>query len=261
MKNTKRVLLFLILAFTVQINFAQSKSDDPTFVLIHGAWHGGWCWKDVKENLIKENFATYTPSLSGMGENRHNLNDSISLKTHILDIISLIVMEDLENVVLVGHSYAGSVITGVADSIPERLNKLIFLDAMLVHDGESPITSEPRSEQLKKKKIFDKKEHFDPISSTYFGVSDIEKVEWVNARLTPQPYMTFGQPLQLQHAFGNGLPMVYIACKNPQLSVLKDRSDKLKNEPGWKYLTLNTGHDAMITMPNELSVMLMELAK
>ncbi|MHA7944889.1 alpha/beta hydrolase [Formosa sp. 3Alg 14/1] len=261
MKNTKKILLFLILTFAVQISSAQVKTEKPTFVLVHGAWHGGWCWKDVKDNLIEEKFTTYTPSLSGMGEHKHNLNDSISLRTHILDIINLIVLEDLQDVVLVGHSYAGSVITGVADSIPERLNKLIYLDAMLVHNGESPITSEPRAEQLKKKKIFDKNKHFDPISSTYFGVSDSLQVKWVNERLTAQPYMTFGQQLNLKHNFGNNLPMVYIACTNPQLLVLKDRSDKLKNNPQWTYLTLNTGHDAMITMPDELSEMLVKLAK
>ncbi|MGS2739163.1 alpha/beta hydrolase [Sinomicrobium sp. M5D2P17] len=259
MKN--KTFLILILIFSMQTLFAQLKNDKPTFVLVHGAWHGGWCWKNVKKNLVDKDYATYTPSLSGMGEHKHNLNDSISLKTHILDIINLILMEDLENVILVGHSYAGSVITGVADSIPERLNKLIYLDAMLVHDGESPITSEPESEQLKKRKIFKKKVHFQPISSTYFGISDTTQIVWVNKRLTPQPYMTFGQPLKLKHNFGNGVPMIYIACTNPQLSVLKDRSDKLKNDPAWNYLTLNTGHDAMITMPNELSLMLMELTE
>ncbi|MBL3659056.1 alpha/beta fold hydrolase [Fulvivirga sediminis] len=261
MKNTKRILLILILNFIFLASFAQLKSNKKNFVLVHGAWHGGWCWKEVKDNLIKQNFNTYTPSLSGMAEHKHNLNDSISLQTHILDIINLIIMEDLQDVVLVGHSYAGAVITGVADSIPERLSKLIYLDAMLVHNGESPITSEPNAEQLKKIKTFRNKEHFDPISSSYFGVSDRTQMKWVNERLTPQPYMTFGQILELDHEFGNGIPLVYIACINPQLSVLKNRSDKLKNEKSWTYLTLNTGHDAMITQPNELSAMLIELAE
>src|SRR5690606_7865529 len=220
MKVTNYLILLVLVAFSIN-TYAQNKDDKPTFILVHGAWHGGWAWKEVKANLSKENYTVYTPTLSGLGEHKHNLNDSISLKTHILDIINLILMEDLHNVALVGHSYAGAVITGVADSIPDRLNQLIYLDAMLVHDGESPITSEPIAEQHKKKKTLDKKQHFQPISSRYFGITDSIQIKWVDERLTPQPYKTFGQILQLKNEFGNGLPLVYIACTNPQLEVLK----------------------------------------
>jgi len=260
MKVTNYLILLVLVAFSIN-TYAQNKDDKPTFVLVHGAWHGGWAWKEVKANLSKENYTVYTPTLSGLGEHKHNLNDSISLKTHILDIINLILMEDLHNVALVGHSYAGAVITGVADSIPKRLNQLIYLDAMLVHDGESPITSEPLDEQLKKKKILGKKKHFQPISSRYFGITDSVQVKWVDERLTPQPYQTFGQTLHLNNDFGNGVPLVYIACVKPQLEVLKPRSDKLQNDSSWEYLTLHTGHDAMITMPDELTQMLLDLVQ
>lgn len=261
MKVTNYLILLLILALFSQNGYSQTETDKPSFVLVHGAWHGGWAWKNVKDNLSEKNYNVYTPTLSGLGEHQHNLNDSISLNTHILDIINLILMEDLHNVALVGHSYAGAVITGVADSIPERLNQLIYLDAMLVHNGESPITSEPMAEQLKKKKTLDKKQHFQPISSRYYGITDSTQVKRVDERLTPQPYRTFGQILKLNNDFGNGLPLVYIACINPQLEVLKPRSDKLKNNPSWKYLTLNTGHDAMITMPKELTELLLDLVE
>lgn len=261
MKVTNYLFLLLLLVVFSNSAYAQSKSDKPTLVLVHGAWHGGWAWKEVKTTLSKKNYNVYTPTLSGLGQYNHNLNDHISLKTHILDIINLIIMEDLHNVALVGHSYAGAVITGVADSIPKRLNQLIYLDAMLVHNGESPMSSEPLDEQLKKKKTFDKKQHFQPISSRYFGITDSIQVKWVDQRLTPQPYNTFGEILHLNNDFGNGLPMTYIACINPQLEVLKPRSDKLHNDPKWKYLTLDTGHDAMITTPKKLSLMLLDLVE
>jgi len=259
MKVTNYLILLIVLVAFSKNAYAQKTEDKPTLVLVHGAWHGGWAWKEVKANLSKENYTVYTPTLSGLGEHKHNLNDSITLKTHILDIINLIQIEDLNNVALVGHSYAGAVITGVADSIPQRLNQLIYLDAMLVYNGESPITSEPMDEQLKKKKTLEKKQHFQPITSRYFGITDSAQVKWVDERLTPQPYQSFGQTLHLKNDFGNGLPMAYIACTNPQLEVLKPRSDKLKDNPSWKYLTLPTGHDAMITMPNELTQMLLDL--
>lgn len=261
MKVTNYLILLLILTMFSQNGFSQTKTNKPTFVLVHGAWHGGWAWKNVKVNLLEKNYNVYTPTLSGLGEHQHNLNDSISLKTHILDIINLILMEDLHNVALVGHSYAGAVITAVADSIPDRLNQLIYLDAMLVHDGESPITSEPMAEQHKKKKTLAKKQHFQPISSRYFGITDSTQIKWVDERLTSQPYRTFGQILKLNNEFGNGIPLVYIACTNPQLEVLKPRSDKLKDDPKWKYFTLNTGHDAMIIMPKELTKLLLDIVE
>lgn len=257
----KKSVLFIVMFFLLRIGLAQPDPGKPTFVLVHGAWHGGWSWKFVRETLETNGYTTYTPSLSGLAEHKHQLDDRIDLQTHILDIIHLIEMEDLNNVVLVGHSYAGTVITGVADSIPERLAKLVYLDAMLVFDGESPISSEPEWEQARKRPIFERKEHFPPISPTFFGVTEPAQVDWVAERLTPQPYMSFGQVLHLKHPFGNGVPKAYIACTNPQLEVLKIRSDRLKDDPDWTYLTLDSGHDAMITVPDELAHLLIDLAK
>lgn len=118
-------VLFLVRPSLVD---AQSNAEPPVFVLVHGAWHGGWCWQDVSRQMTAKGYRVYTPTLSGLGERKNVVNESINLDTHISDIINLIEMEDLHNVVLIGHSYAGAVIAGVADSIPARLNKLVFLD-------------------------------------------------------------------------------------------------------------------------------------
>lgn len=257
----KKTILLIVLFLVVHMGQAQFASEKPTFVLVHGAWHGGWSWKFVKEKLERHGYTVYTPSLSGLAEHKHLLNDNITLQTHILDIINLIEMEDLHNVVLVGHSYAGAVITGVADSISERLSKLIYLDAVLVYNGESPMTAEPEWEQARKRPVVERREHFQPVAPRFFGVTDSTLVDWVTEHLTPQPYMTFAQPLHLKNPLGNGLPKVYIACINPQLEVLKARSDLLKNDPSWTYLTLNTGHDAMITAPDELTALLIRLTQ
>ena len=101
-----------------------------TFVLVHGAWYGGWCWKKVTSRLTSAGHTVYTPTLTGLGERRHLVNEGIDLDTHIQDIVSMIEFEDLNDIILVGHSYAGFVISGVADKIPGRIRKIVYLDAM-----------------------------------------------------------------------------------------------------------------------------------
>ena len=107
-----------------------------TFVLVHGAWHGGWCWRFVRDLLEKSGHRVHAPSLTGLGERKHLARPDIDLDTHIADIVSLLEMEDLSDVVLVGHSYGGMVITGVADRAPERIGRLVYLDAFVPEDGK-----------------------------------------------------------------------------------------------------------------------------
>lgn len=261
MKNTKRILLFLILILTVQITFAQLKSDKPTFVLVHGAWHGGWSWQDVSRDLREKGCLVYTPTLSGMGEYKHTINDSINLITHITDIINLIEIEDLDNVILVGHSYSGLVIAGVADSISERLNKLVFLDAMILKNGESALSIQTQETQDYMNNFVISKHNVPAPSAKGFGIKNTAKIKWVNERLTLQPYHTFTQKLLLKHTFGNSVPLNYIACNNPALPVLEIIHKNIQNDPEWSFYTLNTGHDAMLTLPYELSELLLDIAQ
>src|SRR3984957_4235854 len=107
-----------------------------TYVLVHGAWGGGWDWKHVDDLLTADGFKVYRASLTGQGERAHLANTNIDLNTHIQDVVNIILWEDLHNVVLVGHSYGGMVITGVADRIPERLKHVIYVDALLPENGE-----------------------------------------------------------------------------------------------------------------------------
>jgi len=226
----------------------------PVYVLVHGAWHGGWCWQKVSAKLRAEGAVVYTPTLSGLGEHKNTLNADIDLNTHITDIVNLIVMEDLHDVILVGHSYGGIVIEGVADRIPERLSKLVFLDALVLESGESAISIQSKEvrEKLEKAKGLS----LPAWSADAFGVTDTADVRWVNERLAPQPYKTFNQPLVLKHPLGNNLPMVYIACLKPQLPVLKQFSDKAQQGTGWRYYAMDTGHDAMVTAPDECTALL-----
>lgn len=253
--------LLILSLFVFQVN-AQPVIKPPVFVLVHGAFHGGWCWQKVSTQLRAKGDIVYTPTLSGLGEHKNMLNSHVDLNTHIADIVNLIVSEDLYNVVLVGHSYAGGVIAGVADRIPERLSKLVFLDAMLMKNGQSALDVSPediRKRFIKSANQFDKGLSLPFLSAEFFGITNAHDVKWVNERLTNQPFRTFRQPLVLKHPYGNHLPLTYIACTNPELRAIRPFADETKTSKGWKYLELKTGHDAMMTMPVELAQMLESL--
>jgi pimeloyl-ACP methyl ester carboxylesterase len=234
-----------------------------TFVLVHGAWHGGWCWKEVSQALQAKGATVYTPTLSGLGEHSNVLDTTINLDTHIQDIVNFITMQDLHDVILVGHSYAGAVIAGVADRIPHRLKKLIFLDAMLIENGKSALTSQPAnlSDNVRAATASTHGLSVPVWSPEVFGVTDPAQVKWVRERLTPQPFRSFDQVLHLEHVYGNHLPLTYIACTKPQMAQLKVFGDKAKASREWSYYELPTGHDAMITMPKELTALLYTISR
>jgi pimeloyl-ACP methyl ester carboxylesterase len=255
-------LLLALLALGSTKAHAQSTQKEPVFVLVPGAWHGGWCWQQVSAQLRATGAVVYTPTLSGLGEHKNMLSKEINLSTHISDLVNLIVMEDLHNVVLVGHSYAGTVIAGVADQIPERLSKLVYLDAVIVENGQSALSVQPKETQAAMAKLSTKDNGLTVpfFSSAAFGVAPAD-VKWVDDRLTAQPYRCFTQPLTLHHPLGNKLPLVYIACVKPALPAMERFAAQTKASSVWKYYALNTGHDAMMTMPTELSALLASIGK
>ncbi|GGH59543.1 pimeloyl-ACP methyl ester carboxylesterase [Filimonas zeae] len=256
-----RMKIFVCLLLFIAVGGAadaQKVSAQPVYVLVHGAWHGGWCWKEVEAALTAEGAVVYTPTLAGLGEHANTLDTNVNLNTHIEDIVSFIKMQDLRKVVLVGHSYGGIVITGVADRIPDRLAKLVYLDALLAESGQSALSIQPVAIQQAVRKSSQASNGLTvpvwPASS--FGVTDTAKASWVNERLTPQPFRSFAQPLALQHAFGNQLPLFFIACTNPEMPQLEVFARKARESKRWTYYELPTGHDAMITQPAALSALL-----
>ncbi|MFZ0513905.1 MAG: alpha/beta fold hydrolase, partial [Candidatus Nitrosopolaris sp.] len=119
-----------------------------TFVLVHGSCHGGWCWKRVTPLLSKDSHEVYTPTLTGLGERSHSVSRDIGLDTHIRDIIQVLEYENLNEVTLVGHSYGGLVIGGVAEKIPERIRRLVYLDAYIPQDNKSAFDIIPGLETI-----------------------------------------------------------------------------------------------------------------
>jgi len=242
------------------------------YVLVHGAWHGGWCWHKVAPFLHVGGNKVYTPTLTGLGEKSNFLSGDISLDTHIYDIVDLLEYEDLEQVVLIGHSYAGMVISGVADKVPSRLKHLVYLDAFTPNDGESISDLHP-SFVAKLRRIASEKgdgwlvpfseEVINTKGGPLYGIEDAADLMWLRGKLTPHPLACFEQKIYLKNKEGLALPKTYIWCSVRQ-GVRTEKWGFFKEarraqELGWGLYEIESDHDAMITKPKELSDILLKI--
>jgi len=238
-----------------------------TFVLVHGAWHGGWCWQKVVPLLAAAGHEVYAPTLTGLAERAAELSPEVGLDTHIQDIVGLLVDKDLHRVILVGHSYGAMVITGVVDAVPERIAHLVYLDTFVPRDGDSMAGISPIVIYLLRKQTRGDGWRID--SHGDYGVTTEPDRSWVLRSVTPQPLKTLEQPLHLQHpAIVSTKPRTHIECTGKSVvSLLLQRLAQLllapralpPREAGWRLRQLPTGHDAMITMPRELTDVLLEV--
>jgi pimeloyl-ACP methyl ester carboxylesterase len=231
------------------------------FVLVHGAWHGGWCWRDVAAVLRTAGHQVFTPTMTGLGERAHLLNAQVGLSTFIDDIAAVILSEELDNVVLVGHSFGGHVINGVADRMPQLLRQLIYLDGLVVQHGQSALSIMPPAVQAERTRTMDAEGLRMTIPSPdQFGLSDPAQLAWVMRQLTPHPLKGYTEPLQLQHPLGNGLPKTYIAVTDPWYPPLAELRQWVRSQPDWDWRELAACHNAMVSAPLALASLLMELA-
>jgi pimeloyl-ACP methyl ester carboxylesterase len=233
-----------------------------TFVLVHGSWHGGWCWRPVAPQLRAAGHEVFTPTLSGLGERSHLDLPRVDLALHIQDIVQVLRFEDLERVVLVGHSYAGMVITGVAALAPERLHLLVYLDAYVPGDGQSQLDLWPESDRRAALEELDAGRAYRPLPSpASLGVTDPALGAWVQGHLTPHPWSTYLDPPPPQTAASRTLPRAYIHCSEG--GAFSERTQgfaQAARAGGWPVVTLATGHDAMVTEPDALARVLLEMA-
>lgn len=238
-----------------------------TFVLVHGAFHGGWCWSRVAKRLRARGHAVSAPTLSGMGEHSHLLARQITVETHVDDVVAHIEAEELVDVVLVGHSYAGFAITGAADRLDGsgRIARLVYLDARVPQDGDlwtrfdSPEAAAARhAAAVGAGGLF-----IPPPDAAFFGISTPDDLAWVNRRLRPHPYGCMLEPIRLPRlAAGHGaavLPRTYIDCIEPRFTDYMGLKGRLRDDPSWQYLTLHTGHDAMVSAPGPLADLLEDI--
>ncbi len=223
-----------------------------TFVLVHGGGHGGWCYQKVARLLQVKGHIVYTPSLPGMGEHRHQLHPGIDLDAHIDDVVALLHSEDLTDAILVGHSYGGMVITGIADRAPERTGHRVYLDAAYPRDGES--LHENAFAMIDKARQGMYVENGvelvmkpDPSHPGFFGIHDPELAQWTYERLSPQPWACFAQKLALRNeAAMRAIPESHIICT----STIPGRDmELLKARSHGRVWDIDTGHDLMLTEP------------
>ncbi len=238
-----------------------------TFVLVHGAWHGGWCWQKVTPFLEAAGHQVYAPTLTGLAERASELSPDIGLDTHIQDIVSLLADKDLHGVILAGHSYGGMVITGVVDQAPERIAHLVYLDTFVPRDGESMASVSPIVIWLLRRQA--QGDGWRIASRGDYGVTTEPDRSWVLRSVTPQPLKTLEQPLHLKNpAIVSTKPRTHIDCTGdgsfvsrmrPLLRHLLAPRALPPKEAGWYLRQLPTGHDAMITSPRELADVLLEV--
>ena len=229
-----------------------------TFVLVHGAWHGSWCWKRVRLLLQAQGHQVFTPTLTGVGERSHLLSPHIGLETHIDDVVNLIRWEELTGVVLCGHSYGGCVIRGAADRVPGRIGSLVYLDAFVPENGESLHDLLPpavREMQLEGARKAGEGWKVPPIPAEAFRVNERDAA-WVNRQSTMQPLATFQQPLALTGKTGRITNVTFIWAQGFVESPFPPFYEKAKSR-GWKTHTVPCGHDVMLDMPEELTALLL----
>ena len=232
-----------------------------TYVLVHGAWHGGWCWQRVTPLLRAAGHEVLTPTLTGLGERSHLASPEIDLSTHIQDVVNVLEYEDLYKVTLVGHSYGGMVITGVADRPTDRLAHLVYLDAFVPRDGQSllGLVGEPLGTPLREQAQAEG-ELVSPFPLEAYGLTAEADLHWVGPKLVRHPFKTFTQPVHLTDTGATVTPRTYIYCNQPAMGPFGQFAERARTEPGWRYRELATGHDAMVTMPRELTDLLLEVA-
>jgi pimeloyl-ACP methyl ester carboxylesterase len=235
-----------------------------TYVLVHGGGHGGWCYDKVARLLRKEGHDVRTPTLTGLGERAHLLSADVDLDMHIRDVVAVLHYDDLREVILVGHSYGGMVITGVADRAADRVGKLVYLDAANPVDGQSLVdVAGPIIEATRPTgEIVDGVELVllpAPDAGTFYGVTDPDDLAWMDDRLTGHPWKCFEQPLTLSDEAGlRSIPQYHVVCTSTLAT--RDRELMANARADGRLWEIDTGHDLMITEPEAVTAALLDIA-
>jgi pimeloyl-ACP methyl ester carboxylesterase len=243
-----------------QLSPANSAREGATYVLVHGAWHGGWCWNAVARILRAHGHQVFTPTLSGLGERSHLLSAAIDLGVFIQDIVNVLEYEDLTDVILVGHSFGGLPITGAADRVPERIRQLVFLDAVVLENGQtafSRLAPDIVARRLEEALESSKGLSIPVPPASAFGVFEADQVALLERNCTPHPLKTFDDPIVLTRPVGGDIPKVYIHCTDPVYVPLQTSRDFVRAQKDWAWDEIETGHDAMISAPEELAAKLL----
>ena len=232
-----------------------------TFVLVHGAWVGGWCWRRVADILEADGHKVYTPTLTGLGERSHLMNGNINLDTHITDVVNLFKWENLENVVLCGHSYGGWVISGAIEQLLPQVSSIVFLDAFMPEDGQTAydLAAERNREQIAAA-VKEGRIHTPPaLSAEVLKVNERDRA-WVDAKMTPQPIGVWLQKIRLTGTRDRVAKKTYIRATNYPQPTFDKFFATTKANPTWRTYEVPCGHVVMVDMPERLAEILLEVA-
>ena len=229
------------------------------FVLVHGAWHGAWCWKKILPALWSAGHRVYPVTLSGTGERAHQLSTDITLRTHADDVAAVIEAEELQRAIVVGHSYGGMVITAVADRLPDRIAHLVYLDAVVPLPGESWSSTHSEQTRTQRRHAIASTGSIPPADPAAFGLSGAD-AQWVARRQRPHPGGVYDDPLDFDAARMAALPRTFIDCNAPALPTIDVMRGRVREQAGWDVQEIATGHDAMISAPEELLRILLAVA-
>lgn len=232
-----------------------------TFILVHGMWHGGWCWQRVARRLRAVGHEVYTPTLTGLGERAHLRSDTIDLNIHIHDVVSLLEYEDVSAGILVGHSFGGSIVPIIAAKAPNRITRFINVDGPILENGMALKDTIPDFWDFFQRLARDNGDEWwiPPVTDWTFGTSG-DDLKWMQSKLTPHPLRALTTPVSFTRSLVGEIPPVFISCVEDRLPEEVAAEARDYNARGWEHRSLATGHDAMITMPEELATLLMECA-
>lgn len=216
-----------------------------TFVLIHGAWHGAWCWQRVAQLLQSEGHTVHAPTLTGVGERSHLASPTNNLTTHITDVVNEIKWKELEDIVLVGHSYGGMVVTGVAERCSDRIAGIVYLDAFLPEDGQSLYDIVGGAHDASEGMV-------EPLPAAFFAVNEKDR-DWVDRMMTPQSEATFREQLQVTGALNTIAKKTYVRALQGAIPPFATIYARLSADPAWHCLEIDCGHDVMIDEPEKIA--------
>lgn len=227
----------------------------PVF-LVHGAWHGGWCWDLLRPLLEQEGYSVHAPTLPGLDEGDER---RVGLASHIDAIIRAISDAGLEDTILVGHSYGGFPATAAARNLGARVSDLILLDAFVPRDGERVVDHAPELEATWGARLAaDPAWMIPPETPASFGLTG-KMADWVDARLRPHPPRTYFDPISLP-ARREPLRKAYIHCTAPRSRLLDHSVERIRSQ-GWAYQEISACHDVMIENPRLLADMLLAVIR
>ena len=229
-----------------------------TFVLVHGAWHGGWGWVRLAALLRAQGHTVFAPTLTGQGERTHLLTQDVNATLHIADIVNLIRYERLSNIVLVGHSYGGSVISGVAEIVPDKIAALVFLDAFVPDNGQAVVDMvQPAVKEIILAAQARGETTVPVRDAAAFNVNEKDRA-WVDSLAGPQPIGTMTEKLTLSGAREKIASKTYIRASGYPNIAFEAAHARAKAE-GWRTYEVPCGHNVMIDRPERLAEILNEL--